>query len=775
MTPGGRGWPRRWSRRRDELTIGLALGALALLIALGGWGWRLERLIYDSALGLWTQPPPSDIVIVAIDDASIAAIGRWPWSRAVHSTLLETLAAARPRAIGLDLVLSEPDADPRQDQLLARALADASPVVLPVSWRSAGSGSALRPLEPIEPLRAPVRLGAAEAPVDDDGVLRHAFLRAGAAGELYPNFALALLQAGGEAVDPALRVEAAPASGAGAAAQRDGRFLIRYVGPPGTFEQISYVDVLRGAVARERLAGRYVLVGMTAQGLGDTLATPVNANNQAMSGIEVLANTLTTLMRGDAIAEPPPPAAGVGAALALLALLLAFGRFGPRVALPLALASVPAALLASTVSLRAGWWWSPLPYALPALLAYPLWSWRRLEYAMAGLDREIAHLAEAGRAPDAVDAALADAAPHDKVDQRLRTLRHATDLVREARRFLAEALAALPTAMLVADEDNRILLANPMAAALFDHPHAESMRELRVLDLLGLFTTRQAIDWSDAVAALRDGAGPVAIEARLASGSDHVLHVAAVQLHGRWRLVVTIADIAPVKRAQRQREEVLAFVSHDLRSPAHAIVMLIDLNRDGILRTPRDELLHEVRRLAERTLAMSEDFVRTAQAETRALSRSDVTLDVLLADGVADHRAAALAREVRLNLQASAGDAHVAVDRSLVTRALGNLVSNAIEHSPAGSAVDVRALVDADMLRLSVCDAGPGLSAIQLEQLLRGDEGADVGRPSGVGFGLLFVQRVARRHGGRLHAGAAPQGTGARFELELALEPSAAA
>ena len=757
----------RWRGWVDESTIAAALAALAMLIALGGGAWRLERLIYDSALAFWTRPPPADIVIVAIDDASIDAIGRWPWSRAVHATLLETLAAAKPRAIALDLVLSEADPDPRQDALLARALVDAAPVVLPVSWRSAGAGRALGALEPVEPLRSAARLGAAEAPVDADGVLRHAFLHAGTAGIRYPHLALALLEAGGESPHPALRTVDTPDP----TAERDGRFLIRYAGPPGTFERLSYVDVLRGAVAADRLAGRYVLIGMTAQGLGDTLATPVNANNQAMPGIEVLANTLATLKRGDAIFEPPPWRAGAGAAVALLLLLLAFRRFGPRAALPLALGSVPVALAASALSLRAGVWWNPLPYALPALLAYPLWSWRRLERAMSGLDREIVHLASAGRAPDSGAAALQPAHATDKVDARLQTLRQATDLVRDARRFLADALAALPTAMLVADEDNRVLLANPIAATLFDHAGTESMRGKPVLDLLARFTTRQAIDWSDAVVALRDGAGPLAIEAGLGADSDHVLHVAAVTLQGRWRLVITIADIAPVKRAQRQREEVLAFVSHDLRSPAHAIVMLVDLNRDGVMQTPHDELLQEVRRLAERTLAMSENFVRTAHAETILLDRGEVTIAALLADSVADHRAAALARHVDLQLHDAQGSARVSVDRALVTRALGNLVANAITHSPEGAVVDIDATVADGKLRLGVRDRGPGLSAAQHAQLMRG-EGARAGSAHGVGLGLLFVQRVARRHDGCLIAGAAADGRGALFELVLSVGPA---
>jgi signal transduction histidine kinase len=110
------------------------------------------------------------------------------------------------------------------------------------------------------------------------------------------------------------------------------------------------------------------------------------------------------------------------------------------------------------------------------------------------------------------------------------------------------------------------------------------------------------------------------------------------------------------------------------------------------------------------------------------------------------------------------------IDRLMVARAIGNLVSNALKHGPPGSRVLLSATVQDARLRLGVRDQGRGLSAQQLEQLARGDEGAAVGDATGVGLGLLFVQRVARRHGGRLQASVpADGGPGAYFEIELPL------
>lgn len=742
---------------RDELSIAAVLAALAFAVATGGWAWRLDRLVYDLGLALWTRPPPADIVIVAIDDASIEAIGRWPWRRAVHATLLEKIAAAKPRAIALDLVLSEPDADPGQDRLLAQAIARAAPIVLPV----AGA-----PPDPT--LRGGATLGAAESAVDADGVLRHAYLKNSTAGVTRPHLALALLRAGGENLHPRVRVETDPDARPGAFGRRDERLLIRFAGPPGTVRRVSYVDVLTGGVPASELSGRYVLIGMTAIGLGDTLATPVNAYHRAMPGVEVLANVLYTLRSGDTLQPLPDTALAALSAPALLALLLAFGRFGPRIALPLAVGSVPLAVAASLLALRAGHWASPVPFALSALLAYPLWSWRRLERAVAGIDAEIANL---GAVPLVAAAAppLPPGQAGDALAQRLHTLHNAGEVLRQASRFLAETVEAMPTAMLVADGGGRVLRGNARAAALFEVEDAGELQGLDIVRLLGEFKPAAPLDWPAAVAALRPQDDGLAVEARGAAGGDYVVHAAAVELQGRRGLVVSVADVEPVKAAQREREEALAFVSHDLRSPASSIVLLADLHLQGRGTHTPDELLHEMRRLAARTLAMSEDFVHAAQAQTRPLQPERVAVPALLDEALADHRAQAAASGV--TLQVVANRAEVTLDRLLVARAIGNLVSNAIKHAPRDSRVEISARCEPTQFSVQVLDQGEGLSEAQMAQLAHGEEGGEQGvavrDARGVGLGLLFVQRVARRHGGRLLALRPLQGGGACFRLEL--------
>ena len=751
-------------RRRDDAAVALVLALLAFMLAAGGWLWRADRLVYDGGLSLWTRPAPDEVVIVAIDDASIDAIGRWPWRRSVHATLLERLAQAQPRAVVLDLVLSEADPDPRQDELLAAALHRAAPVVMPVAWQAV-PGEPLQPLQPVMPLREAVRLGAAEAVVDADGVLRHAFVEAGPPGRPYPHLAVAALAAGGEAVHPRTWLERDAATGSQPGWARQGRLLIRYSGPPGHLKRVSYVDVLRGAVPAQALHGRYVLVGMTAQGLGDTLATPVNASRAAMPGVEVHGHALATLRRGDAVRALSPVQAGALSALAVAGLVLAFVRAGTRTALLIALASLPLALLLSLSALAAGWWWSPASFVAAAVVAYPLWSWRRLERGVAELDREIDRLAAE---PGLLRRTAAGAAPPggDRLATRLAALHTAADTLRSARRFLADALAGLPTAMLVDDGAGRVLLANPPAARLFGEDLAEDMQGLDLVRLLAEFECQPAVDWAQALAEVRGTRQVLAVQARLAGQGDHVIHAHGVDMHGGTRLIVAIADVAPIKQAERARDELLAFVSHDLRAPATSIALLAELQLAGRGGHDPTSLMREMQRLAQRTLALADDFVRIVQAAQRPLQ--PVTLDAagLAAEALADLRPQAEAAGVRLLAIEAPAPVALRVDHALVLRAIGNLLSNAIKHSPPGGTVRLEVLPPSTgAAGFRVIDQGPGLDEAAMHRLMSDHDGLVPRGGAGVGFGLLFVQRVAQRHGGELRVRRGDADRGAVFEL----------
>ncbi|RTT36029.1 CHASE2 domain-containing protein, partial [Pseudomonas paraeruginosa] len=116
---------------REWLLVSLVLLPLTALLSLSA-GLPLNNLLYDRLRNLTPLAVDPRILIVAIDDRSLESLGRWPWPRSVHAELLERLSAAGARSVLLDVIFSEPSADPDNDRQLAQSLCRAGNVLLPL-------------------------------------------------------------------------------------------------------------------------------------------------------------------------------------------------------------------------------------------------------------------------------------------------------------------------------------------------------------------------------------------------------------------------------------------------------------------------------------------------------------------------------------------------------------------------------------------------------------------------------------------------------------------
>jgi CHASE2 domain-containing sensor protein len=267
-------WTRQW--------LGLlAVISLVLVFAcIYRWFWRLDYSVYDASLP--RRPAPTDIVIVAIDDASIESIGRWPWRRAVHAALLERLRTMGARIVALDVLMTEADQD---DALLASSMRQGLPTVLPLMVRF---GGAIREELPVPPLaKSAAAIGHVNVEVDPDGMVRSLFLKEGLGSPTRPYLADALL---GKLASAMVQLKCAASHPDLQHAPedvwvRDCQTLIPYSGPPGYFTRVSYADVLAGRVSDSAIRGKIVLVGATAQGIGDAWSTPVSGGALAMPGV----------------------------------------------------------------------------------------------------------------------------------------------------------------------------------------------------------------------------------------------------------------------------------------------------------------------------------------------------------------------------------------------------------------------------------------------------------------------------------------------------------
>lgn len=214
-----------------------------------------------------------------------------------------------------------------------------------------------------------------------------------------------------------------------------------------------------------------------------------------------------------------------------------------------------------------------------------------------------------------------------------------------------------------------------------------------------------------------------------------------------------------LETADRQRRELLADVAHELRTPLTIIQGNVEGLRDGVYQaTPEnlDLVLDETRKLSR----LVDDLRLLTLAEAGQLPLDLQTLDVsqLLVDVRDAFTSQANEAGINLTVHATEPLPSLHADPQRLEQVLGNLVSNAVRHTPRGGAVTLSATVSnaGDALLLSVADTGEGIAAADLphifERFWRGDPSRSHGSGAGSGLGLAIAKSLVEAHGGRIWA-----------------------
>ncbi|MDO9434869.1 CHASE2 domain-containing protein [Hydrogenophaga sp.] len=767
--------PRRPQTRWFEWGL-LSAALLAFVVALS-CSRSLEHIdlaLTDQLARLSVQDQSPDIVVVAIDDKSLAEIGRWPWRRAFHAAVLDRITAAGPRAVGLDLILVEPgNDDTTDDALLGAAIARSGKVVLPLMLMDRQGTGRLSRMDPAPALAArAAAIGHIHLEIDSDGIVRSTFLREGTAGQWWDHFAIAMLRVGGFALPEPLPGERAPAAAHADAWQRDHWQQIPFAGPPGSFERVSYVDLLKGKVPPEKLAGKYVLVGATATGMGDAYATPRSGQGELMPGVEISANVLNSLLLDHRLERATAWQNALFCALPVALALLAVLLLAPTASLLASAALLSATLVATAIAPSVvGLQFAPMAGLLGVLLAYPLWVWRRLRAAMGYLIEEFQRMETRRELPTMLPATRSG----DLLDRHIDALQNASEQLRNLNRFVSETLNSLPDATLIADTQGQVLMANQAAYQYFARQKVRRLRGLPLHELLASVRRTDTLQPVFETGQLQQQTQPWGSEASDAAGRDLLVRfVPCFNTDGlttSW--IASLVDITPIRAAERQRDVALRFISHDMRSPQSSILALLALQRLQPEQPMAADTLGRIERHARRTLDLAEEFVQLAKAESSAYRLQTVDLTDLLDEAIDEVWPQAQACQVRLDVQRPGEPALCEADRGLLTRAITNLLGNAVKYGGEKTVVHCGVQRVEAGWRVSVTDHGPGMTLEQQKSLfqpftrLAGEHSAT----RGVGLGLVFVHTVIERHGGGVQVVSQP-GQGATFHFTLSASPT---
>ena len=366
----------RW---HQHLLLAAAAGVLAGWISHTKVFWQQDESAYDQLVGNWNYEADPSLLIVAIDDHSLQQLGQWPWPRSTHARLLDRLQQAGAEHVALDLLLIEPDRkDRNQDTLLADAIQRSGNVLLPVLAVAPSDEAVPEELMPVPVISAvAAQLAHTDIEIEGDGITRGLYLKAGIGSAYWPALGMALA---GDLDPDAVPGLASPKDTSLTPYQwhRDNYVRLRYAGPPGTFPQVSYSDVLEGRIAPGMLHGRRVIVGMTASGVAPRLLTPTS-HEHWMSGSEYQANVASMLLAHNAILPLMPLAQAFF--VALLVMLCALATTSSLPPWLVAVVAIPAPLLLSFILLRGfNLWFAPVTALACIVVLLLAWGLGRIRY-----------------------------------------------------------------------------------------------------------------------------------------------------------------------------------------------------------------------------------------------------------------------------------------------------------------------------------------------------------------------------------------------------------
>ena len=759
--------------RREWVALCVCMVLLALILGWQNGVGRADQIIYDQFVSFHGRPARDDIIIVAIDDYSLQQLGRWPWPRQLHAALLDRLTSAGARRVGLDIILSEPeraqaDGSRPDDAMLTAAIMRNQRVVLPVVVHKNTTGGSVSP--PIAEFAAAASgLGHINLQPDADGVVRSVFLQKAQDGILWPQFSLALLEPPKQTKEQTqINIPQSDLT-AGQIAIADWlpseRTHIPFAGRNGHFQTIPYVSVLRGEVPAAFFKDKIVLIGAKALGLGDAYPTPVSGDLGAMSGVEIHANVLASLLDHKEIAIAQPWQTALLSVIPVLVAMIGYMWLSPRVALLVTIAILVSTVAMSYATLCAGLWIAPRAALIVTVLSYPLWSWRRLEAAIAYLGQEFIRLdQEPHLLPEPGDEATPDPI-EDVLEQRINAMKNAARRVRDLRQFVSDSLNNLPDVTLITRVDGRVLLPNRHAHDYFASVGIPNLHNASLFDLVTKLHAPEPIDHND----------PAPFEWHHLLDLDHTLTLAngisVRDEQGRDLLVksaprftaehvligwiVSIIDVSTIRAAERSRDETLRFLSHDMRAPQASILALLELQSEIDSALPQAEFFARIEKASRKTLGLADNFVQLARAESHEYRFEEVDFQDILLDAIDELWSQANAKQIKLVADVSVGDYPVWVDRGLMTRAMVNLISNAINYSPAHTRISgvLRLQQASKQIVCHIVDQGYGISEADRPHLFqRFQRLGQSNRPrhDGIGLGLVFVKTVVERHHGNI-------------------------
>jgi two-component system phosphate regulon sensor histidine kinase PhoR len=342
--------------------------------------------------------------------------------------------------------------------------------------------------------------------------------------------------------------------------------------------------------------------------------------------------------------------------------------------------------------------------------------------------------------------------------------------LRAERDLLGRILESMQEGVLVTDRDQRILLVNPGLRAMLLLPAQVSGKTpLEVIRNADLQTMLDA--------ATKDPEGSSG-EVEIGGIKPRRLMVHARALAGEAGGVLAVfVDVTAMRKLESMRRDFVANVSHELRTPIAAVVSAAETLRGTALHNPEvaTRFVAMIDRNAHRLRELVEDLLDLSRIEAKEVRLARDPLDVRVAaeQVLTMFRERIERKRITVSLRMNAETPRAMGDGRALDQILTNLVENAVKYVSDGSSIVIGAAAQAEVLKVTVEDTGPGIDAKHLPRVFERFYRVDPGRSrdmGGTGLGLSIVKHLTEAMGGAVGVESAA-GKGTTFWFTLPVEP----
>ena len=364
--------------------------------------------------------------------------------------------------------------------------------------------------------------------------------------------------------------------------------------------------------------------------------------------------------------------------------------------------------------------------------------------------------------------------PVEFINSRIELVKAAYSKMHSMNDFVSEVIDQLYNSVVVTDTFGNVVMANRGSDKLLNYDK-DSQYDLNVLDLLTELDFSKDIDWYDVFSKVMFKAEEFVVEAKAASGQYLLVEVSryAVDDQSTSGMVFNFIDVTALKETEQSRRELLAFLSHDLRSPLASLIATSDLAKLRPEYRESENFIKSIKDNAKRALQLADDFLALMRAESISVeSFQPINFNKIVAESIATIESSARAKKISIAKVINESEQlYVNGDKSVLERVLTNLLSNAIKYSPLNRKIEIGIQKQDNELYCFVKDNGYGIRDEDKEKVFQRFERINhEGNTdnAGTGLGLAFVKSSLEKHKGRIRL-ESQEGVGSCFHIHLPL------